>query len=88
MNTIILILILRKRLGLLGGRKIAKSLARAIVACAVMAGIVYYLEWYMRNVNNLVVLGVCVPVGAIVFVAVLWLMKAPELGELRGKSEN
>lgn len=82
MNTIILILILRKRLGLLGGRKIAASLARAIVACAVMAGIIYYLEWYMRNVNNLVVLGVCVPVGAIVFVAVLWLMKAPELEEL------
>jgi putative peptidoglycan lipid II flippase len=82
MNTIILILILRKRLGLLGGRKIAASLTRAIVACAVMAGIVYYLERYMRNVNNLVVLGVCVPVGTIVFIAVLWLMKAPELEEL------
>jgi putative peptidoglycan lipid II flippase len=82
MNSIILILILRKRLGLLGGRKIAKSIVRAIIASAVMATVVYYLEWRMSNVNNLVVLGVCVPVGAIVFVAVLWLIKAPELEEL------
>ena len=82
MNSIILILILRKRLGLLGGRKIAKSIVRAIIASAVMAAVVYYLEWRMSNVNNLVVLGVCVPVGAIVFVAILWLMKAPELEEL------
>jgi len=84
-NVIVLILILRKRLGLLGGRKIAASLARALTASAVMAAVVYCLEWRMSNVNNLIVLGVCVPVGAVVFMSMLWLLKAPEIKELIGK---
>jgi len=83
-NTMILIWLLRKRLGLLGGRKIAASLARAIIACAVMAGTVYFLRWYMKDMGYLIILGVCVPVGAIVFVFILWLLKAPELKELIG----
>ena len=58
MNTMILIYILRKRLGLIGGRKIAASLIRAVVACAVMAVVVYSLEWYMKDINNLIILGV------------------------------
>jgi putative peptidoglycan lipid II flippase len=83
-NAIILIWLLRKRLGLLGGRKIAASLARAIIACAVMAGSVYFLRWYMKDMGYLIILGVCVPVGAIVFVFILWLLKAPEIKELIG----
>jgi putative peptidoglycan lipid II flippase len=83
-NAMILIWLLRKRLGLLGGRKIAASLARAIIACAVMAGTVYFLRWYMKDMSYLIILGVCVPVGAIVFVFILWLLKAPEIKELIG----
>ena len=84
MNVMILIYLLRRRLGLLGGRKIAASFARAIAACVVMAVAVYFLQWNMKNVNNLIVLGVCVPVGAIIFIFVLWLLKAPEIKEFIG----
>ena len=84
-NVIVLIYILRRRLGLIGGWKIAASLVRAVIACAVMAGVVHYLKWYMKDMNNLVLLGVCVSAGAVVFIFVLWLLRAPEIKELMGK---
>ncbi len=83
-NVIVLIYILHRRLGRIGGRKIAASLVRAAIACAVMAGVVCFLKGYMKDMNNLVLLGVCVPAGAGVFVFILWLLKAPELKELMG----
>ncbi|MFA5252915.1 MAG: murein biosynthesis integral membrane protein MurJ [Phycisphaerae bacterium] len=86
-NVMVLIYILRKRLGLIGGRKIAASLVRAVIACAAMAGAVHFLKGYMEDMNNLVLLGVCVPAGAIVFIFVLWLLKASELGELMGREK-
>jgi len=84
LNALILIFLLRRRMGLLGGRKIAACLVRAAISCTVMAIAVYLLKWNMREVNNLIVLGVCVPAGAIVFVFMLWVLKAPELYELIG----
>jgi putative peptidoglycan lipid II flippase len=86
-NAAILIYLLRKRLGLLGGRKIAISLMRTLVACAVMAAVVYFLRWYMRDMNNWLLLGVCISVGAAVFIAVAWLLGASELTELRGSAK-
>ncbi|MDO8303159.1 MAG: lipid II flippase MurJ, partial [Sedimentisphaerales bacterium] len=83
-NAAILIYLLRKRLGLLGGRKIALSVARTAIACTVMAAVVYTLRWYMRDMNNWLLLGVCVTVGAAVFIGVVWLLGAPELAEFRG----
>ena len=83
-NALVLILLLRKRLGLLGGRKIAACLVRAAIACSVMAVVVYFLKWYLRDANNLILLGVCVSAGAAVFILILWLLKAPELYELIG----
>lgn len=90
LNTLILIWILRKRLGLLGGRKIAMSIARTLVACAIMAVTVYALRSYMegRGMNNLLVLAACIPIGAAVFIAVAWLLRAPELRELMGAKFN
>ena len=84
MNVMILIYILRKRLGLLGGRKIAISFTRAAIACIAMAGAVYILRWYMKDMNNLLILGVCVPAGTAIFILVLWLLKAPEIKEFIG----
>ncbi|MBU1259683.1 MAG: murein biosynthesis integral membrane protein MurJ [Planctomycetes bacterium] len=84
-NVMVLIYILRRRLGLIGGWKIAASLVRAVIACAVMAGVVHYLKWYMKDMNNLVLLGVCVSAGAVVFIFVLWLLRSPEIKELMGK---
>ena len=83
-NVVILIYILRRRLGILGGRKIAASFARTFVACIAMSAIVYLLRWYMKDMNNLVVLGACVSAGAVVFIFSLWLLKAPEIGEFLG----
>ena len=82
-NALTLIYLLRKRLGRLGGRKIAVSFVRTSVACAIMAGVVYFLQGYMKDMNNWLILGVCVPAGAIVFFTVVWILGAPELGELR-----
>jgi putative peptidoglycan lipid II flippase len=84
LNAGILIYLLRKRLGLFGGRKIAISLARTLAACAAMAAIIYLLRWYMQDMHNGLVVAVCVPVGAAVFITVVWLLGAPELAELRG----
>jgi putative peptidoglycan lipid II flippase len=84
LNAAILIYLLRKRLGLLGGRKIAMSVARTAIACTVMAAVVYALRWYMKDMNNWLILGACVPVGAAVFLGVVWLLGAPELAEFRG----
>ena len=75
---------MRKRLGLLGGRKLAASIARTLLACAVMAAAVYPLRLVMeaRHINNLLVLAACISVGAVVFVLAAWLLKCPELHEL------
>ncbi len=83
-NTMILIYLLRKRLGLLGGRKILASLIRTVIACAVMAGVVYLLRHYMKGMNNWLLLAVCTFSGAAVFIFVAWLLKSPELQEFRG----
>ena len=83
-NAVILMYLLRKRLGLFGGRKILISVARTVVGCAVMAAVVYLLQYQLGDVRNWIVVTVCVPAGAITFLAVVWLLGAPELGELMG----
>ncbi|MBN1393294.1 MAG: murein biosynthesis integral membrane protein MurJ [Sedimentisphaerales bacterium] len=83
-NAVILMYLLRKRLGLFGGRKILISVARTVVGSAVMAGVVYLLREQLGDVRNWVVVAVCVPAGAISFFAAVWLLRAPELGELMG----
>lgn len=84
LNSAILIYLLRKRLGLFGGRKIAISLARTLAGCAVMAGVIYLLRWSMQDMRNWLVVAVCIPAGAVIFIATVWLLGAPELAELRG----
>jgi len=83
-NAAVLMYLLRKRLGRFGGRKIVVSFLRTLCGCAVMAAAVYILRWQMETVRNWIVVAVCIPVGAIVFLAVVWLLGAPELAELRG----
>ena len=83
-NVVILTYLLRKRLGQFGGRKIAVSLLRTLCGCGVMAAAVYLLRWQMGEVRNWIVVAVCIPVGAIVFFVVVWVLGAPELAELRG----
>ncbi len=81
-NAAILMYMLRKRLGRFGGRKLAISVLRSVIACAVMTGVIYLLRRQLGDVRNWVVVAVCVPAGAITFFAAAWLLRAPELGEL------
>ena len=53
-----------------------------------MAAVVYPIRWSIPKAHNICILAVCVPTGAIVFIAVLWLLRAPELQELRGIKEE
>jgi len=81
-NAIILIYLLRKRLGRFGGRKLALSVLRSIIACGVMTVVIYLLRWQLGGVRNWIVVAVCVPAGAVTFVVTAWLLRAPELREL------
>ena len=84
-NAVVLIFLLRKRLGLFGGRKIFASVVRSVIATAVMSAAIYLLLRHMKDTRNWIVVLTCVPAGAIVFVGTAWLLGAPEIAELRGK---
>jgi putative peptidoglycan lipid II flippase len=81
-NAGVLIFLLRKRLGLFGGRKVFASVARSLFASGVMAAVIYLMQWQMNGVRNWIIVAACVPAGAIVFIAVVRLLGAPELAEL------
>ncbi|HET6430326.1 MAG TPA: murein biosynthesis integral membrane protein MurJ [Phycisphaerae bacterium] len=81
-NTALLAILLRRRIGRFGGRKLAVSVARSLIACAAMAGAIYLLRSLLRGRSDLVLVAVCVPAGAVVFLAAARLLRAPELGEL------
>jgi putative peptidoglycan lipid II flippase len=92
-NAIVLAVLLRRRLGLFGGRKLLRSVGRSLAACAAMAGAVWALEWVLagqcpwlaiRPQPAWMVVAVCVPAGGAVFFAAVAALRAPELGELFG----
>jgi len=84
LNAIILALLLRKRLGPFGGRKLAVSVGRTIVACGAMVGVIYLLRRQLGDAADGIVVAACVPAGAVAFVISAWILRAPELGELVG----
>jgi putative peptidoglycan lipid II flippase len=92
-NACALAVLLRRRLGLIGGRKILASAIRSALACAAMAAAVVGLQWMLagqcpwlaiREQPAWVVVAVCVPAGAAVFFAAAVALRSPELGELFG----
>jgi len=83
-NAVALAYLLRKRLGLFGGRKILASVIRGIIASAVMSAVIYLLLWLMKDMRNWIVVVACVPAGAVVFLGTAWLLGSPEIAELRG----
>jgi putative peptidoglycan lipid II flippase len=83
-NAVVLGYLLRKRLGLFGGRKILASVIRSVIATAVMSAVIYLLLWHMKDTRNWIVVLTCVPAGAVVFVGMAWLLGSPEIAELRG----
>jgi len=83
-NTLALALMLRRKLGRVGGRQIAFSALRTCAACAIMAAAVWAIQRSLDGRSNWLIVLACVPVGAAVFVAAAAAMRAPELGELFG----
>lgn len=83
-NAVVLACLLRKRLGLFGGRKILASIIRGIIASAVMSAAIYLLLWYMKGSHNWVIVLICVPAGAVIFVGTAWMLGSPEIAEFRG----
>jgi len=83
-NAVVLVFLLRKRLGLFGGRKILASVVRSVIAAAVMSAIIYLLLWLMKDTRNWIIVLTCVPAGAVVFVGTVWLLGAVEISEFRG----
>jgi len=91
-NTVLLAVFLRKRLGRLGGRSIAVSAVRSVVATAAMTGALYGTLWLLAGWGVTgatraqcgVIVATAVVVGATVFVAVAVMLRSPELSELAG----
>jgi len=83
-NAVVLVFLLRKRLGLFGGRKILASVIRSVIAAAVMSAVIYLLLWLMKDTRNWIIVLTCVPAGAVVFVGTVWLLGAVEISEFRG----
>jgi peptidoglycan biosynthesis protein MviN/MurJ (putative lipid II flippase) len=84
-NAVVLGYLLRKRLGLFGGRKVLASVIRGFIATAVMSAVIYLLLLCMKGTPDWIVVVTCVPAGAVVFAGVAWLLGSPEIAELRGR---
>jgi putative peptidoglycan lipid II flippase len=82
LNASVLVYLLRKRLGLFGGRKILASIIRSTIASAVMAGVVYLMLLVMKDVRDWIIVAACVPAGTAVFFGMAWLLGAAEIAEL------
>jgi putative peptidoglycan lipid II flippase len=52
-NILVLAIILRRRVGILGGRQIATSVVRSLVACAVMVAFILLAQWCLESVRPL-----------------------------------
>jgi putative peptidoglycan lipid II flippase len=85
LDAIVLAVMLKMQLGRIGGRKLLKSLLRSGVAAAAMAAAIYALRIPLAGRPNWLIVAVCVPAGAAVFLATAKLLRMPELRELLGK---
>jgi putative peptidoglycan lipid II flippase len=84
-NVVILLVILRKKVGFLGGKRIFKSYLKVLAASAIM-GLIIYLLWYFLskyayiNVLNLAVILIAVILaGAGIYILLTFLFKMDEV---------
>jgi putative peptidoglycan lipid II flippase len=83
LNVLVMFLVLRKRIGRFGGRRLAASAARSAVAAGAMAAVLYGLRWLLGpSARPALAVALGVPLGAGIFVLAAYLLRAPELGEL------
>jgi len=81
-NTLILAVLLRRRVGPFGGRRLLVSIARSAAAAAAMAAALIGLRCALTGRSDGLIVGLGVPAGAGVFILAALLLKAPELSEL------
>ena len=84
-NVLVFAVLLRRRLGRLGGRKLATSALRSAVAAGVMAAAVVGLQNALGPAPSWLIVVTCVPAGAAVFLLAVLAMRSPELRELWGR---
>jgi len=89
-STLVFTWILRSRWGRIGLRSIIASLGRILIASAAMCGaiiggMVIMMTGPLDTATNTqagLTLLVCIPAGMVVFLAVAWILRSTELGEL------
>jgi putative peptidoglycan lipid II flippase len=84
LDVVVLAILLRKRLGRIGARKLIASTARSCAASAVMAATILLLRWAMPGRPAWQIVAACVPAGAAVFLLTAKALRSPELGEILG----
>lgn len=83
LNILVMFLVLRKRIGRFGGRRLAASAIRSAVAAGAMAVGLYGLEWLLGpSAHPAMSVALGVPLGAGIFILAVYLLRSPELGEL------
>ncbi|MDY6913068.1 MAG: murein biosynthesis integral membrane protein MurJ [Planctomycetota bacterium] len=85
-NAIVLLGVLHRRWGGIGGGDLVGSAARSLLACMVMAVVLVLLRWQLAQAAaaDWLILLACVPAGAAAFLLAARLLRAPELAELWG----
>jgi putative peptidoglycan lipid II flippase len=83
-NTIALSVLLRRRVGPLGGRELAWSIARSALSSAAMGGVLWAMRSAMGGRPPWMVVLAGVPVGAATFLASAIALRMPEPQELLG----
>lgn len=96
LNMLILLYLLRRKIGLIGARSLIKSFALITVAACIMGaasyGVAAYVESYLdiaHNLNRVIQVGLAVIVGLLVYVGMIFIFRLEEaqmvLGMLRKK---
>ena len=84
-NVIILIIILRKKVGFLGGKRILKSYLKILASSAIMGAIIYFSWWFLKKYayNSLwylvAILLFIIIAGAGIYVLLTYLFKMDEI---------
>ncbi len=84
-NTVILLIILRKRIGNLGGKRIARSYLKILVASAIM-GVSVYFAWHWLEpfaerglVFLIIALAVAIIGGSVIYILFTYVLKMDEI---------
>ena len=77
-ESLVLLMIMRRRLSGLGGKQILRTGALALAASTVMGLVLFALMSFFGNYNKFLVLVVGVVLGVAVYAGMLWLLKVPE----------